>query len=179
MDKKNQKIPLKSALKKTKPVETATTASTKRKHAAVSSAPSTSTNGAKRAKPSAASNQKPQAKISSNQKPQAKNSSNQKPQAKNNSNSKNTKTQPKQNNSNNQKKKGVTISAPQKKKGASVTSGSAPAAAVKKVVKPKKIEVVPEGASLEDFRIVAGTYENILYGVDAYWNEVRITDAVK
>ncbi|KAI8353962.1 WD40-repeat-containing domain protein [Mortierella sp. GBAus27b] len=37
--------------------------------------------------------------------------------------------------------------------------------------KPKKVPVIPEGATLEDFRIVAGTYENILYGVDAYWNE--------
>ncbi|KAF9998887.1 p21-activated protein kinase-interacting protein 1-like protein [Entomortierella chlamydospora] len=45
--------------------------------------------------------------------------------------------------------------------------------AVKKTVvhKPKKDVEVPEGATLEDFRIVAGTYENILYGVDAYWNE--------
>lgn len=39
--------------------------------------------------------------------------------------------------------------------------------------KPKKIPVIPEGATFEDFRIVAGTYENILYGVDAYWNEVK------
>ncbi|KAF9586761.1 hypothetical protein BGW38_000012 [Lunasporangiospora selenospora] len=41
---------------------------------------------------------------------------------------------------------------------------------MKKVSKPKDI-VVPEDATKEDFRIVAGTYENILYGVDAYWNE--------
>jgi protein MAK11 len=41
--------------------------------------------------------------------------------------------------------------------------------------KPKKVPVIPEGATLEDFRIVAGTYENILYGVDAYWNEVSGT----
>ncbi|KAF9931814.1 p21-activated protein kinase-interacting protein 1-like protein [Linnemannia zychae] len=60
------------------------------------------------------------------------------------------------------------------KKAAPVTAKKAATAAVpaKKVVaKPKKIETVPEGATLEDFRIVAGTYENILYGVDAYWNE--------
>ncbi|KAK3815014.1 MAG: WD40-repeat-containing domain protein [Benniella sp.] len=43
------------------------------------------------------------------------------------------------------------------------------------VNKPKKVPVIPEGATLEDFRIVAGTYENILYGVDAYWNEVQHT----
>ncbi|KAI7831409.1 WD40-repeat-containing domain protein [Gamsiella multidivaricata] len=64
------------------------------------------------------------------------------------------------------KKKSVTGAAPNFKKNVSVT------APVKKTApKPKKVEVVPEGATLEDFRIVAGTYENILYGVDAYWNE--------
>ncbi|KAG0224386.1 p21-activated protein kinase-interacting protein 1-like protein [Actinomortierella wolfii] len=37
--------------------------------------------------------------------------------------------------------------------------------------KVKKAEVVPENATKEDFRIVAGTYQNVLYGIDAYWNE--------
>ncbi|KAG0052055.1 p21-activated protein kinase-interacting protein 1-like protein [Gryganskiella cystojenkinii] len=153
MDKKNQKTPLKSALKKTKPAQTTpvSAATTKRKY---TEAPSTSaTNGAKRVKPS-----------TGGKKPDQK----QQQKSKNN----NTKSQQqKQNNTNSQKKKSVTIGAPHKK-GTSVTSGSTPAAAAaKKVVKPKKVEVVPEGASVEDLRIVAGTYENILYGVDAYWND--------
>ncbi|KAF8961123.1 p21-activated protein kinase-interacting protein 1-like protein [Entomortierella lignicola] len=54
-------------------------------------------------------------------------------------------------------KKGVAFSTPVKNKPV--------------VQKQKKDVVVPEGSTLEDFRIVAGTYENILYGVDAYWNE--------
>ncbi|KAG0006992.1 p21-activated protein kinase-interacting protein 1-like protein [Modicella reniformis] len=53
------------------------------------------------------------------------------------------------------------------------TKKNIPSTQVKQTVvnKSKKIPVVPEGATLEDFRIVAGTYENILYGLDAYWNE--------
>ncbi|KAF9972035.1 p21-activated protein kinase-interacting protein 1-like protein [Actinomortierella ambigua] len=37
--------------------------------------------------------------------------------------------------------------------------------------KAKKAEVVPESATKEDIRIVTGTYQNVLYGIDAYWNE--------
>ncbi|KAG0286643.1 p21-activated protein kinase-interacting protein 1-like protein [Linnemannia gamsii] len=156
MDK--QKKPLKSALKKTTPAAAAPAPSTaqKRKHT-----PTVST------KPSTANNNK--------------NNNN------NNSSNKRTKPNPSSNNNNKNKvatgskpntKKGVTIKPNNNnhgKKGGPVTGGAKKVtvtAPVKKAVaKPKKVEVVPEGATLEDFRIVAGTYENILYGVDAYWNE--------
>ncbi|KAF9293109.1 p21-activated protein kinase-interacting protein 1-like protein [Linnemannia elongata] len=155
MDK--QKKPLKSALKKTIPAAAAPAAPTaqKRKHT-----PTVST------KPSSANNNN------------------------NNNNSKRTKPNPSSNNSNKNNKaaagskpnanakKGVNPKSNNNnsgKKGGPVTGGAKKvtvAAPVKKVVaKPKKVEVVPESATLEDFRIVAGTYENILYGVDAYWNE--------
>ncbi|KAG9069695.1 p21-activated protein kinase-interacting protein 1-like protein [Linnemannia hyalina] len=158
MDK--QKKPLKSALKKTTPAAAAPAAPTaqKRKHTPsvstkTSSANNNTTNNNKRTKPDPSSNnsnKNKNNKVTSGSKPNAnaKKVVNSKPNNKNNNNG---------------------------KKGGPVTGGVKKvtvAAPVKKVVaKPKKVEVVPEGATLEDFRIVAGTYENILYGVDAYWNE--------
>ncbi|KAG0273089.1 p21-activated protein kinase-interacting protein 1-like protein [Linnemannia exigua] len=149
MDK--TKKPLKSAMKKTAPVAAAPAAAstaTKRKHNAIVSTKAT-TSANKKNKTAAGS--KPNTAAAVGKKGVS------------------VKTNNNKNNNNNNNNK-------QNKKGGPVTGGAkkVPAALVKKVVvapKPKKIEVVPEGATLEDFRIVAGTYENILYGVDAYWNE--------
>ncbi|KAI8599504.1 WD40-repeat-containing domain protein [Dissophora ornata] len=144
MDK--NKKPLKSALKKTSSAPSATaTASTKRKHTPTVSTSTKNNNGNKRAKVEPKTTGK-----NSNS-----NNSNKKNGGKNNLATKAVRPA--------KGKKGVTIGAP-------ITKKSAP---VKKAVinKPKKVEVIPEGSTFEDFRIVAGTYENILYGVDAYWNE--------
>ncbi|KAF9909623.1 p21-activated protein kinase-interacting protein 1-like protein [Linnemannia zychae] len=152
MDK--TKKPLKSAMKKTTPVAATapatTSPATKRKHTAtVSTKPASANNNNKRSKPDPSANKK---KAAAGSKPHTATTA---------AGKKNTPII-KTNNHN-------------KKKGGSVTGGAnkVAAAPVKQAVapKPKKIEVVPEGATLEDFRIVAGTYENILYGVDAYWNE--------
>ncbi|KAF9568828.1 p21-activated protein kinase-interacting protein 1-like protein [Mortierella alpina] len=153
MDKK----PLKSALKKTTPAATAANGAAKRKHPAAVSTSSTKNNDGSHLNKRA----KPDVKTKGNNK--------------NSNNSKSSGT-PKVAPNNANKKKSA-VAKPQSthvKKGSSVTAGSTPVKApVKKAVvaKPKKIEVIPEGATLEDFRIVAGTYENILYGIDAYWNE--------
>ncbi|KAF9152355.1 p21-activated protein kinase-interacting protein 1-like protein [Linnemannia schmuckeri] len=148
MDK--QKKPLKSALKKTTP-------------AAVAAAPAPSTTQKRKHTPTVST--KPTANANNNNKrtkPDPSNNKNKATAGSKPNNKKSMKTKP--NNNNNNRKKGGPVTGGAKK----VTV----AAPVKKVVaKPKKIEVVPEGATLEDFRIVAGTYENILYGVDAYWNE--------
>ncbi|KAF9129313.1 p21-activated protein kinase-interacting protein 1-like protein [Mortierella sp. 14UC] len=151
MDKTRK--PLKSAMKKTTPVAAATPAAastaTKRKHTAtVSTKPTASANNNKRTKPDLSSNKN------------KKTTAGTKPHTATSNGKKNVSIKTNNNN----------------KKGGPVTGGAKKVAAapVKKAVvtpKPKKIEVVPEGATLEDFRIVAGTYENILYGVDAYWNE--------
>ncbi|KAF8940980.1 p21-activated protein kinase-interacting protein 1-like protein [Haplosporangium gracile] len=146
MDK--QKKPLKSALKKTTPAAAAPAAPTaqKRKHTpTVSTKPAaTVNNNNKRTKPDPSNNKN---KTVAGSKPNNKKDANTKPNTNNNNG----------------------------KKGGPVTGGAKKvtvAAPIKKVVaKPKKVEVVPEGATLEDFRIVTGTYENMLYGVDAYWNE--------
>ncbi|KAG0373137.1 p21-activated protein kinase-interacting protein 1-like protein [Mortierella sp. AD032] len=167
MDK--TKKPLKSALKKTTPVAAAPAATaTKRKHTAtVSTKPTASANNNnKRTKPNPSANKNN--KTAAGSKPNTAAAAGKKGVSiKTNNNNKN--------NNNKQNKKGGPVTGGAKK-GGPVTGGAkkVPAAPVKKVVvapKPKKIEVVPEGATFEDFRIVAGTYENILYGVDAYWNE--------
>lgn len=152
------KKPLKSALKKTGTSASASSASAqasaKRKHTPTVSTKTTASEGNKRVKGN--NNDK-------KSKPNNAKGSN----AKNNNNN----TKPKQQQQ--KQKKSVTIKTPNHtgKKGGPVTAGSAPA---KKVApKPKKVEVIPEGSTFEDFRVVAGTYENVLYGVDAYWNEVR------
>ncbi|KAG0205271.1 p21-activated protein kinase-interacting protein 1-like protein [Mortierella sp. GBA30] len=153
MDKK----PLKSALKKTAAAAQTMNESAKRKHSATvntSSKNSTQSHDKKRVKADA--------KVTPNN------------NTKNKSNSKQSGPSKQGVNAMNNKKIVRNDSQNKTKKGASVTAGSTPTKApVKKTVvaKPKKVEVVPEGATLEDFRIVAGTYENILYGVDAYWNE--------
>ncbi|KAG0030940.1 p21-activated protein kinase-interacting protein 1-like protein [Podila clonocystis] len=150
------KKPLKSALKKTGTSASASSASAqvsaKRKHTPTVSTKTTASEGNKRVK---GNNNDNKSKPSN-----AKGS--------NNSKNSNNNTKPKQQQ---KQKKSVTIKTPSHsgKKGGPVTAGSAPA---KKVApKPKKVEVIPEGSTFEDFRVVAGTYENVLYGVDAYWNE--------
>ncbi|KAF9186601.1 p21-activated protein kinase-interacting protein 1-like protein [Haplosporangium sp. Z 767] len=148
------KKPLKSALKKTtKPVPEAAAkpTTTKRKHmpAVTTTAPKHG-HDAKRAKSEANINTK------------NKNNNNNNKTKNSNTNAKKKGSEGQSNNSN--KKKSVTLSVQGSTK-KTVTTKKAT------VPKPKKVEVVPEGATLEDFRIVAGTYENILYGVDAYWNE--------
>ncbi|KAG0204758.1 p21-activated protein kinase-interacting protein 1-like protein [Mortierella sp. NVP41] len=157
MDK--TKKPLKSALKKTTPVASATASTaTKRKHSPTVStkptAPSANSHNNKRTKPDPSAN-----KSNNNKSKTAAGSKH------NNAGAKKSVTIKDKNSNNNNVKKGGPVTGGVKK-------GAAAAAPVKKVVaKPKKVEVVPEGATLEDFRIVAGTYENMLYGVDAYWNE--------
>ncbi|KAF9285080.1 p21-activated protein kinase-interacting protein 1-like protein [Mortierella alpina] len=155
MDKK----PLKSALKKTAPAAPAGNGAVKRKH------PTTVTTSSTKNNTSSNSHANKRAKPDTKAKGNNKNSNNSKSAG-------NTKTA--QNIANKKKDAAAKPQSTHVKKGSSVTAGSTPAKApVKKaaVPKPKKIEVVPEGATLEDFRIVAGTYENILYGLDAYWNE--------
>ncbi|KAG0253004.1 p21-activated protein kinase-interacting protein 1-like protein [Mortierella polycephala] len=147
MDK--HKKPLKSALKKTTrpaPEAAAKATTTKRKHmpAVATTAPKHG-HDAKRAKSEANAN--------------TKNNNN-----KNKNNSAKKKGSEGQSNNSNKKKKSVTLSA---------TGSTKKSVTTKKAIAPKskKVEVIPEGATLEDFRIVVGTYENILYGVDAYWSE--------
>lgn len=147
------KKPLKSALKKTGASAPASSASAqtsaKRKHTPTVSTKTAAGEGNKRVKGNNNDTKSKPNKAKGN-----------------NNNNKPKKQQQKQ-------KKSVTIKTPNQtgKKGGPVTAGSAP---VKKVVpKPKKVEVIPEGSTFEDFRVVAGTYENVLYGVDAYWNEVQ------
>ncbi|KAF9385648.1 p21-activated protein kinase-interacting protein 1-like protein [Podila verticillata] len=142
------KKPLKSALKKTAASASSASAQTsaKRKHTPSVSTKTAAGEGNKRVKGNNDNKSKPN---------KAKG---------NNNNNKPKQQQQKQ-------KKSVAIKTPNQtgKKGGPVTAGSAP---VKKVApKPKKVEVIPEGSTFEDFRVVAGTYENVLYGVDAYWNE--------
>lgn len=144
------KKPLKSALKKTAASASSASAQTsaKRKHTPSVSTKTAAGEGNKRVKGNNDNKSKPN---------KAKG---------NNNNNKPKQQQQKQ-------KKSVAIKTPNQtgKKGGPVTAGSAP---VKKVApKPKKVEVIPEGSTFEDFRVVAGTYENVLYGVDAYWNEVQ------
>ncbi|KAF9162553.1 p21-activated protein kinase-interacting protein 1-like protein [Actinomortierella ambigua] len=64
-------------------------------------------------------------------------------------------------------KKSVKIVAPKPAANSTNPNRNKPA----KKPKVKKAEVVPENATKEDFRIVTGTYQNVLYGIDAYWNE--------
>ncbi|KAF9436475.1 p21-activated protein kinase-interacting protein 1-like protein [Entomortierella beljakovae] len=144
MDK--NKKPLKSALKKTSSFSTSTTAaansnSTKRKHASTVTVSAKSNQG------------------NANKRVKPDNNAN-----KNNKNNKGNKPNPKANAGSN-KKMPVTAT-PGVKKSVSIITPKKPIQH-----KPKQDVVVPEDATLEDFRIVAGTYENILYGVDAYWNE--------
>ncbi|KAI1320806.1 p21-activated protein kinase-interacting protein 1-like protein [Mortierella claussenii] len=153
MDK--NKKPLKSALKKTTPASpTSAATSTKRKHIPTVS---TTTKNATHGNSNGSSNKRAKADTTATTSNSNKN--------KNNAQKITKKVTAGPGAYRGAGKKGVTVSA-----GNSTKSAAAP---VKKpaVKKPKKVEAVPEGASLEDFRIVAGTYENILYGVDAYWNE--------
>ncbi|KAG0316285.1 p21-activated protein kinase-interacting protein 1-like protein [Dissophora globulifera] len=144
MDK--NKKPLKSALKKTSSYPTTLAAPTKRQLAPTVTTSNKHSAGNKRVKTESNSDK-------------GNNSSNNK----NSNNRKNNRADVNVKPGSSKGKKSVTIT----------TSNNKKNAPVKKVIvpKPKKIEVVPEGATLEDFRIVVGTYENILYGVDAYWNE--------
>ncbi|KAF9107554.1 hypothetical protein BGX27_008693 [Mortierella sp. AM989] len=167
MDK--NKKPLKSALKKTGSTSAAASTgatSTKRKHATSVSTATKPTvgNANKRAKPD-----KPDTNSNNKNNNQNKKDSNQSKKNNNNNNSqkkqKNGSAGSKVNGGSN--KKSVTYSATSAKKNVAT---SAPAKKIT-VPKTKKDVEVPEGSTLEDFRIVAGTYENILYGVDAYWNE--------
>ncbi|KFH65610.1 hypothetical protein MVEG_09086 [Podila verticillata NRRL 6337] len=143
------KKPLKSALKKTATSASSASAQTsaKRKHTPSVSTKTAAGEGNKRVKGNNNDNKSKPNKAKGN-----------------NNNNKPKQQQQRQ-------KKSVTLKTPHQsgKKGGPVTAGSAP---VKKVApKPKKVEVIPEGSTFEDFRVVAGTYENVLYGIDAYWNE--------
>ncbi|KAF8950116.1 p21-activated protein kinase-interacting protein 1-like protein [Haplosporangium bisporale] len=143
------KKPLKSALKKTATSASSASAQTsaKRKHTPSVSTKTAAGEGNKRVKGNNNDNKSKRNKAKGN-----------------NNNNKPKQQQQRQ-------KKSVTLKTPNQsgKKGGPVTAGSAP---VKKVApKPKKVEVIPEGSTFEDFRVVAGTYENVLYGIDAYWNE--------
>ncbi|KAF9213799.1 p21-activated protein kinase-interacting protein 1-like protein [Podila verticillata] len=143
------KKPLKSALKKTATSASSASAQTsaKRKHTPSVSTKTAAGEGNKRVKGNNNDNKSKPNKAKGN-----------------NNNNKPKQQQQRQ-------KKSVTLKTPNQsgKKGGPVTAGSAP---VKKVApKPKKVEVIPEGSTFEDFRVVAGTYENVLYGIDAYWNE--------
>ncbi|KAF9428722.1 hypothetical protein BGZ94_001322 [Podila epigama] len=151
-----QKKPLKSALKK--PLKSALK---KPSTSTASSSPTTAANGKRKHTPTVTTKT---TGAPANKRVKDNGSSNK-------NTSKSTATAGKPKHQLQKQKKDNTKPTPSAKKGGPVTAGSA--AAVKKVVapKPKKVEVIPEGATFEDFRIVAGTYENILYGVDAYWNE--------
>lgn len=153
------KKPLKSALKKTAASASSASAQTsaKRKHTPSVSTKTAVGEGNKRVKGNNNDNKSKPNKAKGN-------NNNNKPKQQHQKQKKSvTVKTPNQNG-----KKGGPVTA---KKGGPVTAGSAP---VKKVApKPKKVEVIPEGSTLEDFRVVAGTYENVLYGIDAYWNEVQ------
>ncbi|KAG0349202.1 p21-activated protein kinase-interacting protein 1-like protein [Podila humilis] len=160
------KKPLKSALKKTTaavPVPALTSA--KRKHTPTVSTKTHASKGNKRVKDNNNSNNNNSSKSKPNSQNTKKNNNN---KTSNDSNS----SKPKQQLQKQAKSVAIKTPSHQSKKKGPVTAGMV-AGTKKKVVatKPKKVEVIPEGATFEDFRVVAGTYENVLYGVDAYWNE--------